>query len=196
MKTVPLHGKKAAGRVALVDDEDYDLVMQYRWNAWERANRPGRKDGPYAQASLYLGGGRTTTIRMHCLIMGSPGVDHKNSDGLDNTRANLRLATSLQNGANQRPNLGTSSIYKGVSRHKLTGKWQVNIQVACTGRAVSLRELIGMMAAQAGYEPEIKTLPEKPEGLPYRVGDPGRLHGFYVPQVSLKEGIRRALAAK
>ena len=30
MKTVPLRGAKAAGRVALVDDENYDLVMQYR----------------------------------------------------------------------------------------------------------------------------------------------------------------------
>ena len=37
MKEIRLHGAKAAGRVALVDDEDYDLVMAYRWRVWEDA---------------------------------------------------------------------------------------------------------------------------------------------------------------
>ena len=32
MRTVPLGGAKAAGRVALVDNEDYELVSQYRWH--------------------------------------------------------------------------------------------------------------------------------------------------------------------
>jgi hypothetical protein len=137
MMSIPLHGKLAAGRSAIIDDEDFALVGQYRWNAWER-HRPGRKDGPYAQATIRLPNGRTTTIRMHCLIMGSPGVDHKNCDGLDNTRGNLRLATGFQNGANQRPNLGTSSIYKGVSWHVDRRKWQVNIQVAGKVRYLGL----------------------------------------------------------
>ncbi len=35
MKTVTLHGKRAAGRVAVVDDADYELVMRYRWHALE-----------------------------------------------------------------------------------------------------------------------------------------------------------------
>jgi hypothetical protein len=137
MMSIPLHGKLAAGRSAIIDDEDFALVSQYRWNAWER-HRPGRQDGPYAQATIKLPNGRTTTIRMHSLIVGSPGVDHKNGDGLDNTRGNLRLATSLQNGANQRPNLGTSSIYKGVSWHVDRRKWQANIGVAGKQRYLGL----------------------------------------------------------
>ena len=63
----------------------------------------------------------------------------------------------------------------------------------CSGRPVSLRDLAGMMAAEAGYSPDIKTLPDKPEGLPYRVGNPRGLHGFYTPRISLEEGVRRAL---
>ncbi len=137
MMSIPLHGKLAAGRSAIIDDEDFALVSQYRWNAWER-HRPGRSDGPYAQATIRLPNGRTTTIRMHSLIMGSPGVDHKNGDGLDNTRGNLRLATSVQNGANQRPNLGTSSAYKGVSWHRDRRKWQANIGVAGKQRYLGL----------------------------------------------------------
>jgi hypothetical protein len=39
VKTVPLHGKIAAGRVALVDDGDYELVVQHRWNAKEENPR-------------------------------------------------------------------------------------------------------------------------------------------------------------
>jgi nucleoside-diphosphate-sugar epimerase len=63
----------------------------------------------------------------------------------------------------------------------------------CTGRAISLNELIKIMANMAGYSPAIKYLEDKPEGLPYRVGDPKKLHEFYTPKISLEEGIRRAL---
>lgn len=62
----------------------------------------------------------------------------------------------------------------------------------CTGRGVSLRQLIGLFADQAGYSPYIETI-DKPEGLLYRVGSPDKLHEFYTPAVSLEEGIRRAL---
>lgn len=48
MKTVPLYGKKAAGRVALVDDANYDLVMRYRWNVWEVKPRGPRAPGERA----------------------------------------------------------------------------------------------------------------------------------------------------
>lgn len=138
--SIPLHGKLAAGRSAIIDDEDFALVSQYRWNVHEirHPGRNRRNTGPYAQATIRLPNGRTTTIRMHALIMGSPGVDHKNSDGLDNTRGNLRLANGFQNGANQRPNLGTSSTYKGVSWHVDRRKWQVNIQVAGKQRYLGL----------------------------------------------------------
>ena len=62
----------------------------------------------------------------------------------------------------------------------------------CTGRAVSLRDLTGLFAEQAGYAPDIKLI-DKPEGLVRRVGNPDRMHEFYTPQVSLEEGVRKAL---
>jgi hypothetical protein len=45
MKTVPLHGKIAAGRVALVNDADYELVAQYRWHVMERKREGYRTAG-------------------------------------------------------------------------------------------------------------------------------------------------------
>jgi hypothetical protein len=125
MKTIPLHGGKAAGRVALVDDEDYDLVMRYRWNVHEGA-RPNtrRKTGPYA-VTKHRDGGRRRNLTMHNLITGWSRVDHINHNGLDNQRANLRPATNAQNAYNQRPHQAHTSEYKGVSWHR--GKWQATI---------------------------------------------------------------------
>jgi len=107
VRTVPLYGEKAAGRVALVDDEDYDLVMAYRWNVWEPEPKPGhRQNGPYAVTS--------SGLRMHMLLTGWPLTDHANHDTLDNQRHNLRPATYAQNQWNRLPRLDCSSQYKGV----------------------------------------------------------------------------------
>jgi hypothetical protein len=128
MRTIPLHGRLAAGRVALVDDEDYELVSQHRWFI-DQASRPGRDSGPYAQANVRHPDGRRTPIGMHSMITGWPQTDHANHDGLDNQRANLRPATGSQNNANQRKRLGCSSSFKGVYLHRLTRKWMAYISV-------------------------------------------------------------------
>lgn len=60
-----------------------------------------------------------------------------------------------------------------------------------TGRGTTLAELMRMIADAAGYHPEIQALQDKPAGLPYWVGDTEKLHKFYVPKVSLEEGISR-----
>lgn len=113
---IPLFGKKARGRVALVDPEDYGLVTGYRWHVREAdPEAPGRRpNGPYAVSNIYLGGGKSRTITMHALIMGRPYIDHENHNTLDNRRSNLRPATPAQNGANARKNPGKTSRYKGV----------------------------------------------------------------------------------
>jgi len=55
-------------------------------------------------------------------------VDHINCDGLDNRRANLRLATRQQNKCNSRPRLrGGTSRYKGVFWAKDRKKWRASV---------------------------------------------------------------------
>ena len=137
MRTIPLGGKKAAGRVALVDDEDYELVSRYRWHVWELPPY-----GPYAAAGIRRTDGRQTTIKMHCLILGAKGIDHRNGDGLDNQRSNLRLANDAQNQANQRPREGCSSSFKGVYWHRARQKWAAHITVS------GITRYLGLFAAE------------------------------------------------
>jgi hypothetical protein len=125
---VPLYGKKAAGRVALVDDEDYELVSQYKWYVHDpEPKRPGRRRTAYATANAVIDG-RHTTVRMHILIMGRPYIDHINHNGLDNRRRNMRPATSVQNSRNMAPASRGASRYKGVGFHALNGRWRARIK--------------------------------------------------------------------
>lgn len=127
MKTVPLGGKKAAGRVALVDDEDYELVSQYRWHVLEKVRPSGGIDGPYVQTKTRRDG-REVGVFMHKLITGYARTDHRNGNGLDNQRSNLRPATAAQNGCNRPPRADHSSRHKGVSWHRATRKWRATIK--------------------------------------------------------------------
>jgi AP2 domain len=132
MRTIPLYGKRAAGRVALIDDEDYKLVMAYRWNANLRGNTT------YAMAYLRgsgAGGNPCANVMMHKLITGWPQTDHIDHNGLNNQRANLRPATQAQNQANSLPQQH-SSRYRGVRWYRRVGKWMAQIKI--NGRAIHL----------------------------------------------------------
>jgi nucleoside-diphosphate-sugar epimerase len=63
----------------------------------------------------------------------------------------------------------------------------------CTGIGTSMLELAGLACEAVGYEPEFELRMDKPAGVPYRVGDPTRLHEYYKPAVTVAEGVERAL---
>lgn len=105
MKTIPL----TKGKVALVDDGDYDYLMQWKW-----CDTHG-----YAMRRSYEKGTRKRkTILMHRVIMNTPvglEVDHKDFNGLNNQKYNLRNCTSDEN-RRYRRGKGVSK-YMGVSLH-------------------------------------------------------------------------------
>lgn len=107
MREIPL----TKGKVALVSDEDYEWLMKWKWIASKAYNNW------YAKRWDYKNGKQQ--IKMHREILGvtdpSVLVDHKDSDGLNNQRDNLRTATHSQNSFNRPSNRGSTSIYKGVS---------------------------------------------------------------------------------
>lgn len=106
---------------ALISDKDYQLVMQYKWFA--EKNRTTRSGETKFYASSRINGKQ---VRMHNLIMGSKGIDHKDGNGLNNQRSNLRISTHQQNIINIGKSKGTTSKYKGVCRY-IPDKWQAGI---------------------------------------------------------------------
>lgn len=108
-------------KFAIVDDQDYHLVSGFKWSA-ERSS-----DGLRYYAVRNDGG---KIVRMHRVIMGFPdgNVDHRDANGLNNSRSNLRVATTAQNGANNRMPRNNTSGFRGVSWNKSHGKWQVSIE--------------------------------------------------------------------
>jgi nucleoside-diphosphate-sugar epimerase len=63
----------------------------------------------------------------------------------------------------------------------------------CTGRATSFTELATMVSKAAKYEPAFEYVLDAPRGVEYRVGNPAKMESFYIPRISLEEGIDRAL---
>ncbi len=117
-KEIPL----TQGKIALVDDEDYERVNQHRWYACDH------KHTFYAKHSL----NHTQKVTLHHFVLDVPGskhIDHINNDGLDNRRCNLRITTQSQNLMNARKRPGCSSKYKGVHWDKQTKKWHTTIKL-------------------------------------------------------------------
>ena len=119
-KSIPL----TQGKVAIVDDEDYERVSQFKWCVWRAHN--------LCYAMRRVPASHPATIWLHRFILDAPRgkhVDHISGDGLDNRRSNLRLCCHAENVRNQRKRKG-SSRFKGVSWHKGTRKWTAKICTA------------------------------------------------------------------
>lgn len=108
-------------KVALVDDADFEWLNQWKWYAVKS------KRTYYATRKK-----NNKSILMHRLILGltNPNIwsDHRDHDGLNNQRSNLRKSTPLQNASNKIPKIGGTSKYLGVSWCRQTKKWQAHIR--------------------------------------------------------------------
>lgn len=110
--------KLTQGKVALVDDEDFEFLNQWKWQWVDRY--PSRvtliSETGVVRKRLYL----------HKVIMNTPKgmlCDHINHSTLDNRKENLRNCTNSENQRNRRIHKRNKSGYKGVSKHG-TG-WRV-----------------------------------------------------------------------
>lgn len=110
------------GKVAIIDDEDYQWLSQYKWCARKNYNiwyalRRGRT-------------GESRLVSMGRLILGlgdSEICDHINRNGLDNRRCNLRKVTHGQNMINRCMQRNNTTGYRGV--YKAGDRWKAQIKV-------------------------------------------------------------------
>ena len=108
------------GRVAIVDDEDFDLLSRFAWYVTDRG---------YARANLNRGKQRTHVLMHRLLLLPDPGdqVDHVNRDRLDNRRANLRVCRCADNRMNVSLYRSNQSGRKGVSWDAQNESWRAEI---------------------------------------------------------------------
>jgi AP2 domain len=125
MEKIPL----SQGKVAVVDDEDYEHLNRHTWYASKAVTKTG--EVWYAKRYERLGKWRYGKVYMHReLLPGVRRIDHRDGDGLHNWRSNLRQATQTQNNMNRRKGVNTSSRFKGVHWHKAAGRWASEIGFA------------------------------------------------------------------
>ena len=114
--------KLTQGKVALVDDDDFEALSQFKWYA----NKIGKT---FYVVRKSKDDGKWKTIYMHNEIMCGKGIDHMDGNGLNNQRSNLRFCTHQENMMNQRKQGNRSSIYKGVSFFKRDNNWEAYINI-------------------------------------------------------------------
>jgi hypothetical protein len=110
------------GHVAIIDDEDADLLTGFKWYGMKT------KEGKvYPAGWKHIPPGRFF-VHLHRLIANAqPGelIDHIDRNPLNCRRSNLRRATHQQNACNKNPlrNPGASR-YKGVFFCRKTGRFR------------------------------------------------------------------------
>ncbi len=150
MKSIHLSQNK----FAIVSDGDYGRVNQHRWYLF-----PNGSGKLYAKRNIKLRGDkrqdghRYTTELLHRFILelkssDKEQVDHKNGNGLDCRRCNLRLANSNLNNHNRVKGNFTSK-YKGVSWDRVNKKWVTFI--TCKRKTKNLGRFTSEINAARAY---------------------------------------------
>jgi len=106
------------GKFAVVDADDAQALMAHNWQAIKHGNVW------YAKRRLENSDGKS--VYMHRSIAAPKDgelVDHEDGDGLNNRKANLRIAVQAQNRANSGPSKNNKIGVKGVYHDAERGKW-------------------------------------------------------------------------
>jgi hypothetical protein len=113
------------GEWTILDAIDYYRFGNFKWYL------SGNKTNLYALRSVKTGQMQTKIVSLHREIMNPPDgliVDHRNNNGLDNRRANLKIRTQSENMQNRKKKKNASSQFVGVYLEKRTGRWAARIQ--------------------------------------------------------------------
>jgi len=130
MKRIKLTGNK----FALVDDQDFELLNQWKWYAHKDGNTYYAIRGVWKDNKVFR-------FFMHREILDlkykdGKITDHINRNGLDNRKTNLRIVTKAENCRNHTKFSTNTSGYTGVSWHKVIKKWQSQIRAG--GKKINL----------------------------------------------------------
>lgn len=123
MKKIYLTGQNGNGKFALVDDGDFEYLKSFNWHIYNNG---------YARRRAPRDGGKRKSFYMHKQIMkvnNNVLIDHKNRNGLDNRKSNLRICDFSENGVNTKVRRDNTSGFKGISWRPAQKTWMVRIWV-------------------------------------------------------------------
>jgi hypothetical protein len=150
MKEIPL----TQGKVALVDDGDYDYLSQWEWYA----NKGGNTF--YAKRNISIRG-KQTQIKMHRVILQvkeEDYVDHKDHNGLNNQRYNIRVSSRDGNEHNRGKRSNNTTGYKGVVQDKRRVSTTYEARITVNGERVYLGRFAAVEEAARAYDEAAKKL--------------------------------------
>lgn len=136
------------GLFALVDDEDFESLNALKWHAHKCANTY------YARRNLPRKDGKRTSLTMHEMITGLKKPDHKDGNGLNNQRSNLRPANPQQQAQNRGKRKDSTSQYKGVAKYgtKENPKYLAYVQVGGFTSEIEAARMADRLATTASGE--------------------------------------------
>lgn len=135
------------GHAAIVDDEDFEALAQWRWHVTSGSNGKiyaTRKD-PHTKKM----------IMMHKVITGTGKetmVDHWNGNTFDNRRSNLRIATPQQNASNRKTPKHNILGVKGVTFMKAHKTKPYRAQICAGGKHKTLGYFATAGEAHGAYQ--------------------------------------------
>lgn len=141
------------GQFALVDDEDFEELNQFKWHAIVA------RDTFYAVRKIYTNKEKVSTM-MHRVILGTTNkkiqIDHKDGNGLNNQKNNLRESTASQNQSNTSYQKNNAFKHKGVGWHKGASKYRARITL--NGKEYHLGLFEDIIDAAKAYDEKAKEL--------------------------------------
>lgn len=143
MKEIPL----TRGKVALVSNEDFEHVSKFKWYARKApttfyARRTDRSEGS------------PRTILLHRFILGltDPKIetDHRDGNGLNCTRENIRACTQTENAKNRKMQHTNTVGFKGVAR--ITNSYRYQARIWASGKNLYLGCFSDPLLAAKAYD--------------------------------------------
>lgn len=146
--------KLTKGKVALVDDEDYEYLNQWKWHTQITTN----SDVLYATRDTKVSGNKSKVL-MHRQIMKVNDrnilIDHIDHNGLNNTKANLRPCTKRQNQKNMKSHRDSSSKFVGVGWRANRNKFRARI---FDGKEICIGHFTSEIEAALAYNEAAKRI--------------------------------------
>ncbi len=136
------------GKHTIVDDEDYEELSKHKWCVISR--KTSNSIRWYALTNIPIKGKSRSVLMHRYLKPGANVVDHKDNDGLNNQKLNLRACNYSGNNRNQSLRKRKNSIYRFKGVKKFFNRWVAYItheykSIELFGEFAKTNKMLGLL---------------------------------------------------